>query len=60
MEYFLIFEKPINLRFAQLRGSGNAKRLCAKATVAPMANNKNVRSIDMMLAGFIIKKSLHF
>lgn len=36
------------LRFAQLLGSGNAKRLCASAIVAPIVSSVNVRSTDIL------------
>lgn len=36
------------LRFAQLRGSGNANRLCANAIVAPIVNNAKVRITDIL------------
>lgn len=38
----------VYLRFAQLRGSGNAKRLCANAIVAPIVSSVNVRSTDIL------------
>ena len=36
-----------NLRLAQLRGSGKAKRLWAKARVAPIVSSANVRNTDI-------------
>lgn len=36
------------LRFAQLLGSGKAKRLCASAMVAPIVSSVNVRSTDIL------------
>lgn len=38
----------VYLRFAQLRGSGNANRLCANAIVAPIVSSVNVRSTDIL------------
>lgn len=38
----------VYLRFAQLLGSGKAKRLCANAIVAPIVSSVNVRSTDIL------------
>lgn len=38
----------VYLRFAQLLGSGKARRLCASAIVAPIVSSVNVRSTDIL------------
>lgn len=47
--YFSYYFFQFNyLRFAQLLGSGKANRRWANATVAPIVNNVNVRSTDIL------------
>lgn len=46
--WFDLYSQNRYLRFAQLLGSGKAKRLCASAIVAPIVSSVNVRSTDIL------------